>query len=350
MTSPVDPLEPEPQTLERIELAFPDLVGNFEVHERDLCFDGRSIADWLAYSQGRVLLISVVDGRGDGAVLRALDGLAFARSQAEMLGLSIPGLTTDTVRTRVVLVALDGFSSLQLERLEGLRGDDLWLLRKRELRTKRGSHTRLEPLEVGDGRARRRTVDLPEWAVREPFRGFLARIAPDRLELALTLVDRARRIDPRLSWSADEGGLACALDAARLARLLWTDGHLELEFDQESPRRSIRGPETVDAAVEALLGAYLERLDGTTPRARRQSAPPAGAVPQPVFRHDAASSRPGFDAAELDDLGELDELDEEIEEELDDMDADGEELGSHELRPMPPGPLLTAEEIEAFHD
>ncbi len=347
MTSPACPLELEPQTLERIELAFPDLVGNFEVHERDLCFDGRAVADWLAYSQGRVLLISVVDGRGDGAVLRALDGLAFARSQAEMLSLSIPGLSPDSVHTRVVLVAVDGFSSLQLERLEGLRGDDLWLLRKRELRTKRGSHTRLEPLEVGDGRARRRTVDLPEWAVSEPFRSFLARIAPDRLELALTLVERARRIDPRLSWSADDGGLVCALDASRLARLSWTDGHLELELDQDSPRRSIRGPETVESAVEALLTAYLERLDGAAPRGRREPAPPAGTIPQPVFRHDAAPTPPGFSEA---DLGELpDELDDELED-LDGLDGDGEELGSHELQPMPPGPLLTAEEIEAFHE
>lgn len=347
MTSSARPLELEPHTLERIELAFPDLVGNFEVHERDLCFDGRSIADWLAYSQGRVLLISVVDGRSDGAVLRALDGLAFARNQAEMLGLSIPGLAPGEVRTRVVLVAADGFSNTQLERLEGLRGDDLWLLRRRELRTKRGSHTRLEPLEVSDGRARRRTVDLPEWAMCEPFRGFLARIAPDRLELALTLVERARRIDPHLDWSTDDEGLACALDGARLARLCWTDGHLELELDDESPRQSIRGPESVEGAVEHLLAAYLERLDGGTAKERRRHvASPVGVISQPGLRRDAPAPLDlGFGDDDLDDLEEEpDELD-------DDLDAvDDEELSALEIRPMAPGPLLTAEEIEAFHD
>ncbi len=119
--------------LERVELAFPELVGDHEVLERDLVLDGRPLADWLALAPGGALLVSVVDGAADPAPLRALDGLAIARTRPDLLLGTRAQDAGDPPLVRVVLVALEGYSEVQLERLAPLAGDDLWLLRRREL-------------------------------------------------------------------------------------------------------------------------------------------------------------------------------------------------------------------------
>ena len=362
-------------TLQRIELAFPDLVGGFEVHQRELEFDGRPVADLLAWSQGRVLLISVVDGTGDDTVLRALDALAFARGQRQIVAAALPapgpgsapGLAPEDLRVRVVLVATTGFSAVQLDRLEALRGEGLWLLRKRVLRTKRGSHTRLEPLDVSDGLLPRRPLDLPEWAVREPQRAFLAQIAPDRLELALELLGRMRRIDPALEWRAERGRICLLLEGAELCRLEWLDGHLELSLDDDALPLPVRDPLAIDRALDAILGVHLGRL-GRSPaqdpaaqdpvaqdppasaRAATEALPsPAtpqtlGAVPASLVFVHAEGPEPGREEPE-----EPEELSE-IEIEIEDEGELDEDLAQFDLHPMAAGPLLTQEEIQAFHD
>jgi hypothetical protein len=325
------PAEVTPETLERIELAFPALVGGFEVHERELSFDGKPIADLLASSQGRVLLVSVVDGADDDTVLRALDCLAFARSQPEILAESIPGLAPEAVRARVVLVATSGFSARQLDRLEALRGESLWLLRKRELRSKRGSHTRLEPLDVGNGLAPRRSIDLPEWAVRDPQRAFLAQVAPDRLELAMDLLERVRLIDPALEWQQQAGVLGVRLGGRELCALAWIDGHLELRLGPDRAPLAIRDGSGVERGVDQVLGAFLAQLEG---------GPPAGARPGPA---------PAAPAREPGPVRRPPSQEEPALEELSETVFDGDEgLAQVDLVPMVSGPLLTAEELQAF--
>lgn len=311
--------------LERVELAFPELVGDHEVLERDLVLDGRPLADWLALAPGGALLVSVVDGAADAAPLRALDGLAIARTRPDLLLGARTEDAGDPPLVRVVLVALEGYSEVQLERLAPLAGDDLWLLRRRELASARGTHTRLEALDLSAGDAARDPVALPSWALRRPFHDLLARIAPDRLQLALDLVGRLRRVDGRLAWSTDGALLECAAQGRRLASLAWTEGELRVELDEQSPLRRVRDRESLDEAVEAVLAAHLARLgDPSEERLERPRPRPAG---EPLF------------AAE-DDLPE-DELDEGF---------DDDDLPTHELRPLPPGPLLTPEEIRAFQE
>jgi hypothetical protein len=343
--SPRTPAGAAPDIVERIELAFPDLVGDFEVLERRLEFDGRTVADFLARSQGRVLLVNVVDGTGDDTTLRALDALAFARTQRDIVAAAFSadgavGTAPEALCLRVVLVATTGFSAVQLGRLERLHDDCLWLLRKRELRTKRGSHTRLEPLDVSDGLAPLRRVDLPEWAQGEPHRAFLAQVAPDGLELVLDLLGRIRRIDSALEWRREGGCVIALLDEVDLCRFDWLDGHLELSLGNDELPLPVRDDDAVDLALDAILRVYLERL-GNAPAAPL-AAPPASAPsealagaaapsPETVSKEQAARAKPG--PAELEVLEE-----------------DDAELAQVDLHPMAAGPLLTREEIEAFHE
>ncbi|MFT7668891.1 MAG: hypothetical protein ACI8X5_001591 [Planctomycetota bacterium] len=315
--SPASP-QVDPLILERIEFAFPALVGDFRVLERELSFDGRPVADLLGYSRGQLLLIRVFGGEGEDAVLAALDGLVFAETQSEILDSFLPPDTPEEISTRVVLVSLSGFSTLQMERLSVLQGDGLWLLRKRELRTKKGTHTRLEPIDVGDGRSRSQSVDLPAWAISEPHRSFLALIAPDRLSLAISLVERVRRIDSDCSWGFEAENLICEFEGERLCSISWFDGHLEVFHGEDRSAVPIRDAAAIDLAVDVVLADYLALLNG------------GNSAKEPSIR-----VIPAADA--FDEAIDLDDLDDEI-------------LDQVELRPTSPEPLLTRAEIEAFQE
>jgi hypothetical protein len=324
-----DRSHPDRAALERVELAFPELVGDHEVLERELVLDGRPLGDWLARAPGGRLLVSVVDGTADAAVLRALDGLAVARTRPELLG-------AGGVPVRVVLVALDGFSGQQLERLVALGGDDLWLLRRRELSSARGTHTRLEALDLSMEGPTGDPVALPAWALRRPFHEFLAGVVPDRLELALELLGRLRRVDPGLTWSLDGATLLCASGRDPLAALDAARGGLQVELDDQSPVLAVEDRRGLDAAVEAVLAAHLARLahpDDTMGQGRG----PRGITPPPVEPLDLSRGPRAHDPEEPDDLDDLE-------------DFDDDDLPTLELRPVPPGPLLTPEEIRAFQE
>ena len=156
------------------------------------------------------------------------------------------------------------------------------------------------------------------------MRAFLAKIAPDRLALALETVDRIRRIDPKLETTEVEGCLYWRLGDVPLCLLSWVDGHLELILEGSTVPHAIRDEAAIDFVIDWVMAAYLEVLkrEGVQREA-------ASSVPVP--------EEPPFDS-ELD--GALDEEEE----------ADAEGLPAMELRPSPPGPLLTTEEIEAFRE
>jgi hypothetical protein len=287
-----------------------------------------------------LLLVSVVDGASDSAVLRALDGLAFARSQPEMLAHATPGLATPDAEVHVVLVAVDGFSVVQLERLKALDLDDMWLLTRRELRTQRGTNTRLQALDVGDTKLVP-MAELPAWAMEDVFRSFLARSAPDRLDLALSTIERMRRLDPILSWRVQEDSLVCSLEDTDLCRLSWAQGHLELGLATDVAPLTIRDMAGIDFVLEKLLGVYVKTLsEGTKQVTALERGTGTHSIPTPepsgLESITQRLAHAPWSAA-------ADESDE-----LEDLDLDEEDLAQLELRPMPPGPLLSREEIEAF--
>lgn len=371
MSSSAEAHQLDPMLLERIELAFPALVGGFEVLERELTFDGRRIADFMAYSQERLFLVSVVDGGADESVLKALDALAFARTQREILATAVPSDSDFDGEVCVALVSLNGFGARQLERLSLLQGEGLWLLRKRELRTKRGTHTHLEPIDVGDGRlATRDVLDLPAWAIEEPHRSFLAQVAPDRLQLAIELVDRLRLVDSTTRWGLEKGELLGRFEQIELCRVSWVDGHLEAAFGPDGLTLAIRDRRAIDEAVDGVMAEYLGQLRGGAcgletlvpppldganelPESQfeRGTAPRATATEPPAKPAPFAAEAPSSPSEELRDLDELPELPDLDEEPLDDEDMpEDEELGQVDLRPQAPGPLLTPEEIRAFQE
>lgn len=321
MTSPRESLDPESLLLERVELALSDLLPGFCVHERELRFDGRAVGDLLGWAGGRAILISLIENDADGGALRALDGLALARNQPEILTACIDGPVERPRRARIILIA-DAFSLQLQERLEPLLGEDLWLVRRRELCTTRGSTTRLERIDRGERESLPSSeVSTAEWPDHEPMQEFLAKIAPDRLALALETVDRIRRIDPKLEATEVEGCLYWRLGDSPLCVLSWVDGHLELILESSTVPHAIRDEPAIDFVLDWVMAAYLEVLK----------------------REGALHELPALLEPELDEEP-LDEL------EAGSAESEEESLPAVELRPVPPGPILTSEEIEAFRE
>ncbi len=321
MTSPREPLDPESLLLERVELALSDLLPGFRVHERELRFDGRAVADLLGHAGGRAILVSLIENDTDRGTLRALDGLALARNQPEILTACIEDPVERPRRACVVLIA-DAFSARLQERLEPLLGEDLWLVRRRELCTTRGSTTRLERIDRGEKESLPSSeVSTAEWPDHEPMQEFLGKIAPDRLALALETVDRIRRIDPKLEATEVEGCLYWRLGDSPLCVLSWVDGHLELILEGSTVPHAIRDEPAIDFVLDWVMAAYLEVL-------KRENASVEQPAPPPPEPEEEAFEEPETGSAE----------------------SEEESLPAVELRPVPPGPLLTSEEIEAFRE
>jgi len=295
------------------------------VHERDLRFDGREVADLLGWAGGRAVLVSLIEDDADRGALRALDALALARTQPEILAGCLDGVTDRLFRTRVVLVA-DAFSSLLQERLGPLLGDDLWLVRRRELRSNRGSTTRLELVDrLAGALSPGRHLEL-EWPDHEATRRFLARIAPDRLALAIETVERIQRIDPELDATEVEGSLYWRLGDAPLCVLSWVNGHLELCLDGSTVPHAIRDEAAIDFVLDWVMASYLEALEAEGSAAREEPLPPVARDEEWEEDEPPAEGLDEGEPEEDDDLAPL------------------------ELRPAPPGPILTPEEIEAFRE
>jgi hypothetical protein len=329
--------------LERVELALPELFPGFQTEERRVALDGVLVADLLGRAGARTLLVSLVGEDEAATALRALDGLSFARTQRELLAAYLPGETFTGPGPQVVLVG-EGFSARLRARLAPLlEQGDLCLVTRHELSTARGSLTRLRlELQVAPEEPPVPSQELPDWAMQPPLRDFLARVAPDRLPLALQLVERVQRIDPGLSWVSGAGSsLLCTLGEQPLCALAWLEGHLELSLGEGTVPHAIRDEAAIDFVLDWVLTCFLELVE----EARMQAQEPAVATSEPVEvtpvapataprapeerseeRPSAQGAPPGAGEERL------------------------EELEEFELRPAPPPPLLSREELEAFLD
>lgn len=341
----IDPGSPD-LALERVELAFPELLPGFQVVERRVRFDGREVADLLATAAGRTLLVSLVGEDEDAAALRGLDGLSFARTQRGLLA-SYLGIEEPLESSPEVVLVAASFSTRLRARLAALgSAGDFWLVTRHELSTARGSSTRLEIVGSAETRERLPEQELPEWATDPPTRDFLACIAPDRLALGLEVLARLRRLDPELSWHGEEASrLACTWRGSPICALEWIDGHLELQLGEGSTPHALRDLDAVEFVLDWVLTAFLEvaGAEGPAPAGSGGKAPevettaidlerPAPAPQREIALDPQPDLPPPYGSEELAPLPEE------------------HELPAAELGPLSPGPLLSQEELEAFRE
>lgn len=281
--------------LAELEPALVEVSGGARAVDRDLRVDRRAVADLVLQSEEGLFLALMVDGRGEPCVARALEALACARRPGGMLARHL-GLETGTLTT-VLLVAVDGWSARVLERLTGLAGAGLRLFVQRRLESARGRTLILEEqgapgVQLAAAAAAVPVATRPARvaAPDSPFSGLSA----ETLGLALDLAERIGRIDSAVDSERGAESVAWFVDGAPLCRLVVAAGRLEGHLAGSPIPHRIHSSAAAEVFLDWVLALHLEHLERTE-------------------------------------------------------GSESEGLEDYELMPSPPLPLLTPEEIEAFH-
>jgi hypothetical protein len=305
------------------------LLPSLRVVDRDLELDGLPIADLVGQADGRLVLVLFVDGDGDPPVLAALDALAAARQDGELLAANL-GLSDLGERAPLVLLVAERFGQRMRERLSAVPPDRLWLLERRGVRTARrdvrplvrrsgeegpgpGSARNGAPQASSAGAPRGASSGARSGALSGALAGalagapplsepclaarFLARLEPATARLGRELVERIARVDPELvlelEGSDGREELMWSFRGKALCGLAVREGRLQGRLPGSPVPHAIHGPAAIGTFLDWVLTCHLELLDGLPER---------------------------------DDLGQV------------------------ELVPPRREPLLTAEEIEAFRE
>jgi hypothetical protein len=297
----MDSEETSPERLAEIEAGLERgllaAVPGLEIVDRAMAFPGGAHADLVALDEGgRLLFALLVDGDAEETSLVALDLLAQARSHLALIARHLsrpgmgPGVRAD-LEPRLALVA-EKFSESTRSRLTPLTGERVLLLEIRELSSASHASVYLVPVPPLP------LVGAPRAAAAEDF---LAELSDRSRHLAESLLRRLRRLDESLESLASRDDLQWRFRGRVLASLRSSEGRLEAHLPATGEAIELESQAQLEAVLERALGRYVELLEGQD------------------------------------------------EEEDQDFDLPGD-LGRGMIRPRDTGPLLTAEELEAFHD
>lgn len=250
-----------------LERRLRELLPTLVLSDRDLELDGAPVADLVGQADGRLVLVLLVDGEGDGPALAALDALATSRRDGELVAAHL-GLTLRGRRPPLVLLVADRFGERLRERLRAISPERLWLLERRSIRTQRRDVWPLvrraageeRPLEVGAEGTER---GGGPGAVAH----FLAQLPPPLARLGRVLVERLARIDPELELGRQGAvlggheGLAWSFRGRPLCGVVLREGRLEGRLPGSSIPHQILAQSSIDTFLEWVLTCHLELMD-----------------------------------------------------------------------------------------
>lgn len=275
------------EALEDLEAALVEALPGLEIVDRDLAVGGVSTDLVGVDPDGRLVLLLLAADGGDGCVLSALDARSCGRTQ---LGLIARHLDQPRLRQDLeplVVVAAERFGERAIERLAAFDEGSVRLLELRELRS--ASRVSAFFVPVGPGAA-----PLPAPGAGTDV--FLDALEDQQRETADLVLERMRRLDEGLALSPAPDRLEWRVRGQPLCSLGASDGQLQGALPRAAPR-PIRDSVELEAFMEATVARYVDVVE---------------AVPE---------------------------------------DPEGlEEVEIVPLEPLETGPLLTAEELEAFRD
>lgn len=308
--------------LDRIEDALARHSTGFHAVDRALKLDGERVADLAGFLDGRPCLVLAAREDAGDTLARTLAALECAR-HAEAIARHLAEVAEDESeleieleldgRPALVLVVTDGPCERALrERLRLVERPELALFELRRLETKRGASAFVARVgeDLGAGAAQLASA-LPALRSAPPPRSHalevLAQALPaERAGLARDLAERLDRIDPSLVACADAHGLRWSRGGELVCRLTVREGGLEGWIAEHGLPHRIESA----AAAEVFLDLVLASLfDGAEPDEERAAGLERGDVRE--RERDASNERPED--------------------------------------PWSARPLLTREEIEAFH-
>jgi len=196
--------------------AFPES----EVVDRELeVADGRSVDLVAVDAHGRLLLVCVVESASDAPLLLALDALAFARRNSEVLAHHLAHSRLRTDAPPIAVLVAEEFSGALLARLEGLDPDRLRCFEVRQVASKERQGTYLIPVLPAGERG--------ESLVSHDPAHFMAQVPPERRELAELLFRRIARVDEALELTVVDHSATFRLEGELLCTVSSVAGGLE---------------------------------------------------------------------------------------------------------------------------
>lgn len=244
---------PPEHDLEALESGLAEALPELQVLDREVELEGESRAELVGVDTlGHLVLVLVVDGAEESCVPQALDALAFARRNAELLARHLdsprlqPGLPP-----RVVLVA-QTFAPLVKARLAPLSGREAELFELRTLRSRSGEHAYLIAASTAEaGPSAIRNVG-PEVLV--------GRLPVQRRKVAERLVASMQRMDEELDLTVAGNRLVWHLGDDVVAWLELESDGLRGSIPPEHEPLQVAGGADVDAFVGAAMGRYAALL------------------------------------------------------------------------------------------
>lgn len=257
------------QTVARIlGEVFPDS----EIVDRDLAIGrGRSIQLAAVDAGGRLLLVLLAEESGDEIALAALDALAYARRNAQVLTSHFHSARLRPELPPLLVVVAASFDDVLLARLGAL---DPRLVRAFELRhvaSSRGAGDYLAEIDpAGPAQPRERAS--------EPA-GFLDALDPERRELGERLLRRIARLDEELQPTRRGQGLAWRLHDELVCSLTAREGAIEGQVPGTASVAPIETRDDVEGFLETIVQRYLSVIRGRPPGAPRGASSAFGREP-----------------------------------------------------------------------
>jgi len=233
------------------------ILPGFAVLDRDLVLDGGLRAALVAADAQRhlVLVLDALALSEDQACLAALDALAWARAQRELVARHVGGGILDpSGEPRVVLVAR-AFSPLLLGRLAPLVPRSLLVVERRELESARARSAFYVPWVP------------PALAEPDPPAGFLERLDEGLQRRADLLLRRLRRVDEALSCSGSQAGLRWSLRGTELCEVLEDPRGLVGRVSGRAEAVLLARDEALEVFLDLALARYLELARDLEPQA-----------------------------------------------------------------------------------
>ena len=223
-------------------------LPGFTVLDRDLVLEGARRAALVATDAERRLVL-VLDGLAldeDQACLAALDTLAWARAQRELVARHLGGGTLDPAGEPLVVIVARALSPVLLGRLAPLFPRSLLVVERRELESARAKSAFYVPL-------------LPPQAVeRRAPTGFLERLDEGLQRRADLLLRRLRRVDEALSCSGSEVGLRWSYRGAELCEVLEDARGLVGRVSGREEAVLLARDDSLESFLDLALARYLE--------------------------------------------------------------------------------------------
>ena len=246
------PRSPEPNgVLAALRAGLEEALPGLEILDEDLSFEDDGRADLAAVDGAGRLVLVLIAGRDDEPVIPvALDALAYARANTDVLARHLEGRVEPGQSPRVVVIDPGNDPRLGA-RLALLAPLGVEVFGVRTVKSARGEHSYLVASERAAGSGAAPGPEPFLEALPEPLR-----------ELGRGISDRMSRLDEELVTTGDPTSIVWRLDGEVLARVDREGSNLRASLGAQQPSAPIRDVADVDRLVEGALGRLVEHVEG----------------------------------------------------------------------------------------